>query len=458
MVNKLWCETVIPILWKNPWRYDIDYHNKIYLFIIIASCLPDDIKEFLASQEILLPSVSHQSLLYDYLSFCRSINIDVLNSIISIGSRDLYDQFLLQQEFYHLLMRKCPGLNSLDLGSINHQIFYFPEAKTNLESLCELRCDTSIEPSYFYGLSRFCQYIQRLIIINKYVKVNRGMVKFIEIQRNLKYFEWKDNVDYFEDYNFIENPYEEIILALAKKAEVLNHLIITFIDYHEYTFLQNVLTKLYKLKSLKINNFFINFSDNQLKKLIYHELEIFNIDCISLNSISNIIGNSGGYLKKIIFKYYDYYLCDHENKFYEDSLIFIQKIYKNCPLIEYLSLAFSSSTEHFKEFEKLLNICQNLKSLLIMIPNTTNNEETGKELLNILIRSAPINLREIRFFDYFQFSLKNLEEFLEKWRGRPAISIRSYDPIYKSDPYMKLIIKYKIDGVIKDFKHDSVYF
>ena len=47
MVNKLWCETAVPILWRNPWCYDINYSNKIYLFITIASYLPDDIKEFL---------------------------------------------------------------------------------------------------------------------------------------------------------------------------------------------------------------------------------------------------------------------------------------------------------------------------------------------------------------------------------------------------------------------------
>src|SRR5438045_4036805 len=86
-------------------------------------------------------------------------------------------------------------ISILDIGSIKHQIFYFPEAKARLESLCELKCDTSIDSSYFYGLVRICQYIQRLIIINKYLKVNHGMVKLIEIQRNLKYFEWKDDFE-----------------------------------------------------------------------------------------------------------------------------------------------------------------------------------------------------------------------------------------------------------------------
>ena len=27
LVNRLWCETVVPILWENPWRFDINYQN-----------------------------------------------------------------------------------------------------------------------------------------------------------------------------------------------------------------------------------------------------------------------------------------------------------------------------------------------------------------------------------------------------------------------------------------------
>src|SRR6266536_2444243 len=231
MANRLWCETVIPILWRNPWRYTMCYNNKVSLYYIITFYLPDDIKEFLTKQP-------PQSILFDYLSFCRSINVDILNTIISIGSSTLYNQFLLQREIYSLLIKKCPELKYLNIGLIKHQIFYFPEAKNRLESLCELKCNTSIDPSYFYGLARVCQYIQRLIIISKNMMVNHGMVKLIEIQRNLKYFEWKDD---FEDDDYVEDPYEEILLALTKNADTLNYLIMSFQPlncYYEHNFLQ----------------------------------------------------------------------------------------------------------------------------------------------------------------------------------------------------------------------------
>jgi hypothetical protein len=457
MVNRLWCETSISTLWKNPWCYNINYHNKSSLYSVIIFYLPEDIKEFLIKQGILLPQITHQSLLFDYLSFCRSIDENVLNIIVSIGTSDLYNQFLLQQEIYSLLMRKCLELKYLNIKSAKYQIIYFPEAKARLESLCELKCDTSIDSSYFYGLARICQNVQNLIIINKKMKVNHGIVKLINIQRNLKYFELEDD---FEDNKFEEDPYKDILLALANKADILNHLIITtqFIEHYNHTTIQDLLTKLHKLKTLIVYEH-IPFSEDQLKMLIFHELETFSIDFISLYDASIIIENNGEHLRGILLRYIDYeswYKCD----FNEDSLNFIRKVYKNCPLIECLSLIFLSTPEHFFEFEELLKVCQNLKSLLLNISNV-DEEETGKKLLKVLIRSAPKNLREIRFFENFKFSLNNLEEFFKNWKDRPALSILTSDPLYKEEEYVKLINKYKDNRVIKEFKwviEDYLYY
>src|SRR6266542_4441408 len=183
LVNRLWCETVIPILWKDPWCYEdvINYQEKRSLYYIITFSLSDDIKEFLKSQGI---RISYQSPLFDYLSFCRSINMNVIKNIISIGSSSTYNQFLLQQEIYSLFMRKFPEIKYLDMRSIEHQIFNFPKAKTRLESLCELNCDISIDPIYFYRWACICKYIQRFIITNTDVKGNDGIVKLIEAQKN----------------------------------------------------------------------------------------------------------------------------------------------------------------------------------------------------------------------------------------------------------------------------------
>ncbi|RIA80102.1 hypothetical protein C1645_882356 [Glomus cerebriforme] len=454
LVNKLWCETVIPILWRDPWRYSINYKNKSYLFAIIAYYLPVDIKECLIIQGINFPPFSYRSPLFNYLSFCRSINIEIINGMITIGSSLAYNQFLLQQEFYNLLITTCLELKYLDMRSINHQIFYLPEAKARLETLCELNCNTSVDPTYFYGLARICQNIQKLIIINNTIKVNHGIAKLVEVQENLINFEWNDDLDGF--YYSMEDPYKETLLALVKKADVLKHLKISFevVEGIEYTLLQELLPKLNKLKSLTIDDF-IFFTENQFDMMVYHDIEMLYIDCITVNVALSIIENSKGHLKELLlFKFLDcYYFLDYEENFNEASLNFIHKICERCPSIECLSLLFSPTIEHFTEFEKLLKVCQNLRSLLIVITNINENEtfekilENGEELLRTLIRSAPINLREIRFFDDFKFSLQALEEFLKKWRGRPALSILTSDHIYKGEDYIKLINEYKNDGL-----------
>jgi hypothetical protein len=453
MVNRYWCETAIPILWRNPWRYSISYSNENSLYYVITFYLTDDAKEFLTEQGIKLPSTSHKSLLFDYLSYCRSINVNTINTIISRSPKtSTYNQFLLQQEIYRLLMKKCLELKYLDIISIKHQIFYFPEANARFNLLCELKCDTSIDSSYFYGLSRICQKIQRLIIINTNPKANYGIVKLIEVQKNLKYFEWEDD---FDEIYFID-PYDEIFMALTKKADTLNHLVIIFqfIDDYEHVFLQRVLPNLRNLKTLKIDDLTLS-NETSLKKLFYRDLEIFKIDYIEIQTTSCIVENSGGHLRKILLKY-----CSYDD-FNVDSLVLIRTICKNCPLIEDLSIVFSSSIEHFIEFEKLLLACQHLKSLLLIKNSIVDESELlsdedrftdGEELLKILIRSAPNKLREIRFFDNFKISLEILENFLESWKGRSPLSIFTSDPVYDKENYKDLIKKYKDDGVIKDFR------
>ncbi|CAG8514584.1 21579_t:CDS:1 [Rhizophagus irregularis] len=355
-------------------------------------------------------------------------------------------------------MKKCPELKYFDMRTIKHQIFYFPEAKVRLESLCELECDTSIDSSYFYGLSQYCQYIQRLIIVNMSPKPNHGIAKLIEVQKNLKHFEWKD--DHYDDF-LTEDPYEKIFLALEKKADSLNRLKIYF-QYMNGTLLQEILPKFYKLKILVIDDFLF-FTEEQLEQLrimVYHELEVVNINFNQLNVISNIIENSGRYLKKILLRPYEIVDLGFDDfDFNENSLNFICKVYENCPSIEHLSIVFPPLKRHFTEFEKLLKICQNLKSLLIVLSNTVDNEthenflKNGEELLKVLINSGPINLKEIRFGNGFRFSLGNWEEFLEKWRIRRALSIFTVDRIYMREDYTKLINKYKGDGVIRSFEY-----
>ncbi|EXX71631.1 uncharacterized protein OCT59_017123 [Rhizophagus irregularis] len=412
MVNRIWCETMIPILWKNPWCYSINYCNKNSLYSIITSYLSNDIIESLTKKEIL---ISNQSLAFDYLSFCRSIDTKIIDVIISIGSSSEYDQFLLQEEIYSLFIKKCPEIKYLNIRG-TYEIVYLPEAKFRLESLCELTCDTLIDPRYFYRLAHICQQIQRIIIINKNLKANYGTIKLIELQKNLKYFKWKDE-EYLSEL-LLEDPYKDIFNILKKHANTLNH--------------------------FENNDF-----NEKLEKVAYRDLEILKIDFIEIYQVNYIIKNSL-YLKELLINDYHW----DEDSFNDDSINFIRTIYENCFLIECLSIPiFPLLENHFIEFEKLLKRCQNLRSLYFKDTYYKARElEYGDYLSNSLVKEASINLRVIRISYDIRFSLKAFETFFEKWKGRPAVSIH-FDDYYfyhKNGLYMNLISKYKIEGVIKD--------
>jgi len=65
LVNRFWCETVIPILWKNPWRNQMKEHHKKSLFNTIVSFLSEESREFLASQGI---ELTYQKPSFDYIN------------------------------------------------------------------------------------------------------------------------------------------------------------------------------------------------------------------------------------------------------------------------------------------------------------------------------------------------------------------------------------------------------
>ena len=82
-----------------------------------------------------------------------------------------------------------------------------------------------------------------------------------------------------ENNIIIDDPYEEIFLALEKNADILNHLIIKFLfeEAYEPKFLKRVLPKFYKLKTLIIDDLTC-FTQEQMKTLVYPDLEILNVN------------------------------------------------------------------------------------------------------------------------------------------------------------------------------------
>ncbi|GBC31903.2 hypothetical protein GLOIN_2v1765921 [Rhizophagus irregularis DAOM 181602=DAOM 197198] len=174
------------------------------------------------------------------------------------------------------------------------------------------------------------------------------------------------------------------------------------------------MSRVENIQRLNIVNIDISPNDGIVKLIeVRKNLKYFEyLHSSNLNVISSIIENCGGRLKKILFRPYD--------------LKEIRRDFKNSKL----------SINRIESLEEIT--------------------ENGGTLLKIFINSAPTNLKELRFFEEFKFSLENLEEFLGKWKGCP-FSILTCDSLYESEDYKKLIDKYKNNGIIKEFRYEIDY-
>src|SRR5271155_2945589 len=78
-VNKTWCETIIPILWRDPWKY-LKNEKKHLLLSVIISHLSDESRNNLSFHLKFLTKKP----LFNYITFCKHLNLIKLNEMVNI--------------------------------------------------------------------------------------------------------------------------------------------------------------------------------------------------------------------------------------------------------------------------------------------------------------------------------------------------------------------------------------
>src|SRR5215213_8008535 len=107
LVNKFWCETVVPILWRFPWKFS--HYNKRKLFNIILQHLSEETKVILSNQGLGTIFTQHQRpFYYDYISFFKYIKHNYIFDENFYRDYNIVEiQLLLEQEIYKLFVNKC---------------------------------------------------------------------------------------------------------------------------------------------------------------------------------------------------------------------------------------------------------------------------------------------------------------------------------------------------------------
>src|SRR5688572_347728 len=82
LVDRTWCETTIPILWKDPFKFCPNDSAKSVLLNVILLHLSEESRENLKNQKIDLFTKTHQRPLFNYISFLRYLKLFNLERMI----------------------------------------------------------------------------------------------------------------------------------------------------------------------------------------------------------------------------------------------------------------------------------------------------------------------------------------------------------------------------------------
>ena len=86
LVNRLWCEVSVQILWTSIQNYNT-----------LIACLPNESKEILYKNEIFISTPTSKSPLFSYVSFINSLSMDE----IDIGIENLINHLSITSQIFN---------------------------------------------------------------------------------------------------------------------------------------------------------------------------------------------------------------------------------------------------------------------------------------------------------------------------------------------------------------------
>ncbi len=365
LVDHLWCEVSVRFLWTN-----------IQNFHTLIACLPDESKEILYENEIIISPSTSKPPLFNYVTFIKNLSMTEIRREIRnlleyhqptvsqrymVVTKEIFKMFMSQISLKKLTLYYNPRY----IQNIpNIPFTTYPGAIDCLRNLSELICYSDIYPEIFYQLSQICYNIQSLnLTIRNFI--SNGLTNLISVQQNLKYL-----IVYNESNN--ENL-TDIISPLKKISSNLIKLDINiplpFID--EFTNLKELV--LHHHECLKL-----------LQYVKFPQLQILNfiIVCPYHEHFIKFLENNGKNLKEIYLPYVD----DNSTNL---------AIAKFCPNLRSLC-----TVDEIETLKVILNSCQELESVEVWCGNGYLNET---ELLEVVAKHSPKKFYELKIFNPHDF-------------------------------------------------------
>jgi hypothetical protein len=424
LVNKAWCEMIIPILWKDPWK-SLNGTRKSKLFLtVIISLLPDKSRNNLIQHVDFLLNTFQRPFI-DYISFCKHLNFNELERIfeefeISIDIKnEIFELFINgNSKFTHLYI-------PYQFDSL------IPGVKRCFSEIEFLSCNACINNEVLSGLVEICKSIKELELFFEEYNNNHGIIRLIQTPRKLYKVRFQTDREYRDESlnKILEN-------SLIKHANTIQYFRMSKEPSTEF------ISSFRNLRILEIYGL-ISAKWHRLRNVSMPFLRILNVQGAPVTNLIDIIENTNGLLTVINMD------IRIHNEF--DNKRIIRSIYQNAPNLQYLRLLIRNSDS--LEIKNLLTNCQCLIGLYFL------NYDLGSvfdwdNLFNLLTESSPETLCKFKFCYHSPPVLKSLKLFFDNWKGRRRMLLQTIQMLKNSNMEhfdKDFIEKYKEMGVLKSY-------
>ncbi|GBB87226.1 hypothetical protein RclHR1_13670007 [Rhizophagus clarus] len=452
LVNRLWCEISVRILWRNIWNFINSnqlrpFRIDLSIFNTLFACLPNESKELLYKNEIFIPT-SISKPMFNYAAFCKVLSIYGVDKLVdnifrdkpTINSLSLEDRnYLATNEIIKMFANQIYSLKKLSCYyhhcNINFSFPYFPGAR----NLLELHCSSNLPSDFFYQLSQLCHNLQILSIDFHNYDASNELKELVSLQNSLKTLKlsaydssWKNIIPALKNHTntitklHLYGDSGNLPFSFVSSFTNLQEFIFSFIDginFEDFKILQ-----------------YVNFSKLQTLKIPYQ--------CPKPEYIMKFLENNG----KNILKFH----TDENDKALSLSVA------KFCPNLKSLFIIFNNG--ELDILKTIFNNCQNLESIKVWCGKSHFSEYLSeKGLFETIINHSSKNFCELKIYNSSNsdVTLEDLESFFISWMNRTPKKLLSFI-IIKDDYYydkckslddrkeiMKIIEKYEKLGVIK---------
>ncbi|CAB4383975.1 unnamed protein product [Rhizophagus irregularis] len=459
LVNRFWCIIGVQILWEKPYEFLLNHRNFkkvsyrvknsqfIKFYNTIIDLLPTSSKKLLIENNVIsiLTPFSNKPL-FNYISFSSEISPALIKDMglelikESIYTNDYQKKYnILEQEYYKLFINNCKNITDFRWCT-TLPLYQYPGASTCFSQLRTLYItdNQSWISDKLLGMSQICQDIENLELLNC-DRDTPGLIKFIDNQKILQSL-------HLNNYVSCEMGGIQLSETIEKKADTLKRFTL-----RNVLLSPKFLPSLINLEKLKLRIYPSEQDIQEWNKYLlissFPKLQYLETQYLSPHGVCRLIENSQN-IKEI----------NTRNHFLGEEAIYNIKLFKviakNCPNIE--SLSVNTYLKNLGGVKEIILNCNKLRELDISInfeDDAGNNHEREiicDEILNYLLNYSPRNFDEFSFNERWRFSVNNLKNFFEGWRGRKPIEFNPrFDKCdHFTQKHIEIVQKYYDEGVI----------